>query len=129
MTKTFAIMVRVTIVSLLVAASFGCAALKPILRGVNDVARDLCELHYREHPPADQLGNPAEVAKAVCAVQEKLHPFIDLVLSAQRLGVHPSAMPSARPSASSAPPSGSAQCVVPLSSGIPSASPSPSAAP
>lgn len=127
MTKTFAIMVRVTIVSLLVAASFGCAALKPILRGVNDVARDLCELHYREHPPADQLGSPAEVAKAVCAVQEKLHPFIDLVLSAQRLGVHPGAMPSAH--ASSAPPSGSAQCVVPLSSGIPSASPSPSAAP
>lgn len=57
----------------------GCAEGKVIARGANDVARDLCALHYgqREGISLD------DAARTFC---QDLRPWLDLVLRAQRDG-------------------------------------------
>lgn len=59
--------------------SGGCAAIKPAAVVANDVARDLCALHYgqREGISLD------DAAKTFC---QDLRPWLDLVLRAQRDG-------------------------------------------
>ena len=55
-----------------------------IARGANDIARDLCALHYgqREGISLD------DAARTFC---QDLRPWLDLVLRAQRDGAHPEA--------------------------------------
>lgn len=58
----------------------GCAMVKPVIRAVDDIARDACQLFATGHP--DQLGgvSPAEF----CDAREHLEPFIDHILSGQQ---------------------------------------------
>ena len=56
-----------------------CAAVKPVLRTVDDAASILCELFATEHKAELKL-TPQEF----CDVKENFQPFIDQVLAAQR---------------------------------------------
>lgn len=61
--------------------AFGCAAIKPVVRTVEDIARNLCESVAQKH--TDQLRSltPADW----CAIERNIEPFIDAVLSVQRV--------------------------------------------
>lgn len=65
-------------------ASDGCAAIKPAAVVANDIARDLCALHYSEREGISL----DDAAKTFC---QDLRPWLDLVLRAQRDGAHPEA--------------------------------------
>lgn len=69
-------MSRMAIVLVLLVT--GCAATKAVVRSVNDIARQLCELTAAES--GDKLGMTPE---EWCAVRENLDPFIREVTSAQ----------------------------------------------
>lgn len=59
--------------------STACADAKVIARGANDVARDLCALHYAEKESLSL----DDAARTFC---QDLRPWLDLVLRAQRDG-------------------------------------------
>lgn len=71
-------------IGLSIAAPTGCAEGRIVARGANDIARDLCALHYgqREGISLD------DAARTFC---QDLRPWLDLVLRAQRDGAHPEA--------------------------------------
>lgn len=58
----------------------GCAAFKSIARTANDVARDACMVFGAKNPEA--LGMSVE---DFCAIQRNVDPFLDAILSAQKL--------------------------------------------
>lgn len=68
-------------------ASTGCATAKPIIKTVHDIAHDACVAAFGETKPGLSL---EDIAKAYCATDEQLRPFIDGFLSAkkQALGSH-----------------------------------------
>lgn len=59
---------------------YGCAAIKPVLRTVEDIATSLCESVAAKHTDRLQALSPADW----CAIHSHLEPFIDAVLSVQR---------------------------------------------
>ncbi len=69
----------------------GCAALKPIVRDMRNVAQRACELFFAEgegHEQAAMYGganglSPQEAASVLCKMDEILDPFIDEILRAQ----------------------------------------------
>lgn len=62
----------------------GCAEMKPVARTVNDVARDLCAIFYGKK----QGITIDEAARAFCATEKQIAPFLDEVLAAeQRAGM------------------------------------------
>jgi hypothetical protein len=59
----------------------GCASFKSTVRDVSDVARDMCEVVLAGRPEvvaqAKQQGlSPLEVAKALCAINTVVNPFL-----------------------------------------------------
>jgi hypothetical protein len=58
----------------------GCAAIRPAAVVANDIARDLCALHYSEREGVSL----DDAARTFC---QDLRPWLDLVLRAQRDGV------------------------------------------
>jgi hypothetical protein len=61
----------------------GCSAwttAKPVVRTVNDVARDLCVTHFGEKSKL----SPEEVAREFCERQKDLAPWLDWVLAAKQ---------------------------------------------
>ena len=58
----------------------GCAMFKSVARTANDVARDACEVFGAKNPEA--LGMSVE---DFCAIQRNVDPFLDAILSAQKL--------------------------------------------
>jgi len=64
----------------LTLASFGCGAVKPVARTINDVATVLCELYATENPNVISDGlDPSQW----CQVKRNIDPFIDEVLAAK----------------------------------------------
>lgn len=72
-------------VGLAIALGFllvGCGSVKPLVRTVDDIARDLCAVHFGE-----QLGIPfEEAARTYCEAREDWAPFLDPLLAAKREG-------------------------------------------
>lgn len=64
-------------------AIFACTAQeRAAARTALDIARDLCTLSQ-----AERLGiNPEDVAKAVCATEDAVRPWLPHVLAAQQAG-------------------------------------------
>jgi hypothetical protein len=62
---------------------WGCAGLAAVARTANDIARDACVLFATENKAAlgASVGSPADW----CAVRENVAPFLDSILSAQRM--------------------------------------------
>ena len=58
----------------------GCAMFKSVARTANDVARDACEVFGAKNEQA--LGMSVE---DFCAIQRNVDPFLDAILSAQKL--------------------------------------------
>ena len=58
----------------------GCAMFKSVARTANDVARDACAVFGAQNPEA--LGMSVE---DFCAIQRNVDPFLDAILSAQKL--------------------------------------------
>ncbi len=63
----------------LILPATACSGLKPAAQVANDVARDLCALHYSEREQVSL----EDAAKTFC---QDLRPWLDLVLRAQREG-------------------------------------------
>ena len=57
-----------------------CAEFKPVAKTVNDVARDLCAIFYGKK----QGISVEDAAKAFCATEKQIAPFLDEVLSAEQ---------------------------------------------
>ena len=70
-------MTRTAILAILLC---GCAAFKSIARTANDVARDACMVFGAKNEQA--LGMSVE---DFCAIQRNVDPFLDAILSAQKL--------------------------------------------
>ena len=71
-------------------ASTGCASLKSTTRDISDVAHDMCEVVLMRRPEVlaqakQQKLSPADVAKALCAVNDVVRPFLQ---GAHRAGAH-----------------------------------------
>lgn len=72
-------MSKVLIVTLL--GLTGCASLKTTTRDVSDVAHDMCEVVMARRPEVlaqakrEKL-SPAEVAAALCAINDIVNPFL-----------------------------------------------------
>lgn len=76
----------------------GCAAAKPIVRTVDNLAQEACALYFGE-----QIGLSFEDAlRTYCQTREALDPFVEAILAAQqeagpqaaqKLGLEPSAVP------------------------------------
>ena len=67
-----------------------CAAFKAVARPIDDVARTLCELHFKEAPPPGAVPDGVaieEAARTYCEVQEHLRPWLDEVLRLKADGV------------------------------------------
>lgn len=63
----------------LVCVLAACAAVKPVLRTIDDVAQDLCMIFAAENE--DALGiSPGDF----CEAKQHLQPFIDQVLAAKQ---------------------------------------------
>jgi len=61
-----------------------CAEARPIIKSVNDVARDLCSIFYGKR----QGISVDDAARAFCATEKQIAPFLDEVLAAeQRAGL------------------------------------------
>lgn len=60
----------------------GCAALKPIARTADDIAHQLCALHYAE---AEGL-SLEEAGTKFCQTEAAIRPWLELVLRTQRVG-------------------------------------------
>jgi hypothetical protein len=57
-----------------------CLTAKQVARSANDIARDLCILHFGE-----KVGiTPEQVAKKFCETQADLSPWLDAILAAKR---------------------------------------------
>jgi hypothetical protein len=70
---------------LALALSTGCAAFqaaKPVLKTIDDVARQLCLLHYSEKASL----SVEEAAEFYCKNREQWEPWIGPALSAQKVG-------------------------------------------
>lgn len=70
-------------VTLLVALALllpGCAGWKPVIRGVNEIAKDLCVAHFG----AKSKLSLEDVAKQFCETRDDLAPWLDAILSAKR---------------------------------------------
>lgn len=77
-----------------VAGLSGCASMKPVVRTVDDLAREACNFYF-----SDRMGISLEdAARTYCKVREDWAPFIDPLLraqeeggelAAQRLGLEP----------------------------------------
>jgi hypothetical protein len=57
----------------------GCASMKPVIRSVNDRAREACEFFF-----ASQQGSSIDRAREVCAIREVLDPFLREILAAEQ---------------------------------------------
>lgn len=56
-----------------------CATVKPVVRTVVDVARELCAIHFSEA----QAISFEDAAETACKTEKQLRPFIDAILSAK----------------------------------------------
>lgn len=73
---------RTAILALLLCALCACATLGKVVRTIDVIARDLCEIWASEQP-RDKLGlSPAEF----CAIAENVRPFADAALAAKHAG-------------------------------------------
>jgi hypothetical protein len=57
-----------------------CAGWKPVVRSVNDIAKDLCVAHFG----AKSKLSLEDVAKQFCETREDIEPWTDAILSAKR---------------------------------------------
>ncbi len=64
---------------ILLALCASCAEARPIIKSVNDVARDLCAVFYSQR----QAVSFDDAARSFCATERQLAPWIDEVLSAE----------------------------------------------
>lgn len=58
----------------------GCTLVRPVVRTVNDIARDLCTLTVMEQTDQIQGLTPAEF----CEMRDNVAPFIDEIMAAKR---------------------------------------------
>jgi len=65
----------------LALAVTGCAGAKPVIRTINDIAKDACALFFSEK----QGISIEDAARGICATREVLDPFIREILKAQQL--------------------------------------------
>jgi hypothetical protein len=62
-----------------------CAAVKGVVRTLNDIAKDLCALTASEQLERDGAALDGLSVAQWCDIKENLDPFIDEVLKAQKL--------------------------------------------
>lgn len=88
-----------------------CGTVKAIIRGVDDVAENLCQIYFMEHPEELKTAAPklavsgkdaAQLAEEACKYRDVLDPFIDHVTRVKAEGVSPttSASPECPPAPS-----------------------------
>lgn len=58
-----------------------CAAIKPVVRTMNDIAEDLCHTTFAAHPESMPAGISVE---DLCHARDVIDPFLRQVLAAQR---------------------------------------------
>lgn len=69
-------------IAAMLALTIGCATLGKVVRSIDVIARDLCEIWASEQP-RDKLGlSPADY----CAIAENVRPFADAALAAKHAG-------------------------------------------
>ena len=64
----------------LLVLTTSCAMFRSVARTANDVAREACEIFGAKQP--ETLGMSVE---DFCAIQRNVDPFLDAILSAQKL--------------------------------------------
>ena len=67
---------------LLLTAAVGCAAVLPVLRGIDEVARSMCAAHFSQK----QGMSVEEAAKLFCSTREAWEPWVGPALEAQKAG-------------------------------------------
>lgn len=88
--KSAAAAAKITTVAVVLLACVGCASFKNSVRSVSDAAKDVCQAVLVERPEvkaqaARDKVSPAEIAAALCAVNDILSPFVQ---GARRAGDH-----------------------------------------
>lgn len=74
-------MQRIALGALAFAALTSCNGVKPVIRTVNDIAKEACALFFAEK----QGISVEEAARGICATREVLDPFIREILKAQQV--------------------------------------------
>jgi hypothetical protein len=66
-------------------AMVSCAAVKGVVRTINDVAKELCLLTASEQLERDGAALDGLTVEQWCDIKENLDPFIDEILKAQKM--------------------------------------------